>query len=225
MLAVEGRNDRINLCDRCIRDLTELNFRACRRCARPLHLAAKEGSEDCANCRGKRVRFERTYAIGVYAGVLREVVLQMKRSTGESLTLAMGSLLGSQLLREIEVPPDYVVAVPSHWTRRLQREVNCAEVLVESVTRKIGVPAATRLIRCRRNTRKQGTLLPDERLANVRGAYRVSTGYAISGAKVLLVDDVMTTGATANEIAKILRRAGVATVEVAVVARGIGFDR
>ena len=148
----------------------------------------------------------------------------MKQSTGESLSLAMGHLLGEQLSRNITDAPNYLVAVPTHWTRRLRRKVNCAEILLESVTARLGLRSVPKLLRCRRKTNKQGTLLPNERLTNVRGAYRVSTGYVINGAKVLLVDDVMTTGATANEIAKILRRAGAASVEVAVVARGIGFD-
>ncbi len=220
----DSRNTGIHLCNRCISDITKADSLACKRCARPLPKGARSDSDDCPNCRGKRLRFDRTYALGVYGGILREAVLQMKQATGESLTLAMGSLLGELLLRNIVHPPDHIVAVPTHWTRRLGRNVNCAEILLESVTARIGRRSCPRLLRCRRKTSKQGTLLPNERLANVRGAYRVSTGYVISGAKVLLIDDVMTTGATANEIAKILRRAGAASVEVAVVARGIGFD-
>lgn len=214
----------INLCNRCIYDLKGTGFPVCKKCARPLPKGIADDADDCPNCRGKRVRFDRTYAIGVYGGVLREAVLQMKQATGEPLTLAMGCLLGEHLSNKLAVAPTHVVAVPTHWTRRLKRDVNCAEILLEAVAAKIGVRGSGRLLRCRRNTSKQGTLLPHERRANVRGAYRVSTGYVISGAKVLVIDDVMTTGATANEIAKILRRAGAASVEVAVVARGIGFD-
>lgn len=148
----------------------------------------------------------------------------MKRGTGESLTLSMGRLLGDQLARSLTDVPRYLASVPTHWTRRLRRSVNCSEILLESVATRLGLPASPNLLRCRRKTSKQGTLLPHERLQNVRGAYRVSAGYVITGAKVLLIDDVMTTGATANEISKILRQAGAASVEVAVVARGIGFD-
>lgn len=148
----------------------------------------------------------------------------MKQSTGESLTLTMGHLLGEQVARNLINPPDHIVSVPTHWTRRLRRNVNCSEILLESIAATIGIRGCPKLLRCRRKTSKQGTLLPHERLANVRGAYCVSAGYVINDANVLLIDDVMTTGATANEIAKILRRAGAARVEVAVVARGIGFD-
>ncbi|HUG68150.1 MAG TPA: phosphoribosyltransferase family protein [Pirellulaceae bacterium] len=217
------RHAGIQLCNRCLSDLTTDSLK-CGRCARPLPKGAVGDSENCPNCRGKRLRFDRTHAIGVYGGTLREAVLQMKQATGESLTLAMGHLLGEQVARNIINPPDHLVAVPTHWTRRLRRNVNCSEILLESIAARIGIRGCPKLLRCRRKTSKQGTLLPHERLANVRGAYRVSAGYVINGANVLLIDDVMTTGATANEIAKILRRAGAASVEVAVVARGIGFD-
>jgi predicted amidophosphoribosyltransferase len=148
----------------------------------------------------------------------------MKKATGEALTLSIGRLLGEHLSRSLTEAPTHLVAVPSHWTRRLGRKVNGAEILLESVAEKLAARSCPKLLHCRRKTNKQGTLLPQERLANVRGAYGVSTGYVISGAKVLLIDDVMTTGATANEIAKVLRRAGAARVAVAVAARGVGFD-
>lgn len=213
-----------NLCNRCISDLTARDSLSCLRCARPLPKGLSGDSGSCPHCHRKGPRFERTYAVGVYVGVLRETVLRMKSPIGESLCLAMGGLLGENLARSMTAAPSHIVAVPTHWTRRLRRNFNCADILLEAITAKIGIHACPKLIRCRRKTRKQGTLLPHERLKNVRGAYRVSAGYAISGAKVLLIDDVMTTGATANEIAKILRRAGAASVEVAVVARGVGFD-
>ena len=224
-----GQADRIQLCTRCVCDLTSSDSTACYRCARPLpkglgNRAPAEDSSLCPHCRGKRLRFERTIAIGVYGGIVRDAVLQMKQATGEGLTIALGQLLGQRLLQNITVTPDYVVSVPTHWTRRLGRTVNCPEILLEAVTHQLGLTSSPRLLRCRRKTNKQGTLLPNERLANVRQAYRVSAGYVINGANVLLIDDVMTTGATANEIAKILKRAGAARIEVAVVARGIGFD-
>jgi len=223
-----GSDDRrvigIHLCNRCISDLTTSDSLPCKRCARPLPKGRQGDSSGCPNCRGKRVHFDRTHALGVYGGMLRDGILQMKQATGESLTLAMGHLLGEHLSRNIADAPSHIVSVPTHWTRRLGRKVNCPEILLESVATRLGLRGCPRLLRCRRKTNKQGTLLPRERLANVRGAYRVSAGYVITGAKVLLVDDVMTTGATANEIAKILRRAGAASVEVAVVARGVGFD-
>lgn len=224
MRAEDRRIAGIHLCDRCISDLAASNSPACQRCARPLPKGSPRESTGCPNCRGKRLRFDRAYALGVYGGMLRETVLQMKQGTGESLTLAIGHLLGKQLARNITDAPGHIVAVPTHWTRRVRRTVNCAELLLESVSTQIGLRGSPKLLRCRRRTDKQGLLLPHERLVNVRGAYRVSAGYAIKGASVLLIDDVMTTGATANEIAKILRRAGAASVEVAVVARGIGFD-
>ena len=88
----------------------------------------------------------------------------------------------------------------------------------------VDLPVAGDLLRCRRKTSKQGTLSPGERAANVRGAFTVSRGYDISDATVLVVDDVMTTGATANEVARVLLRAGAKSVSIVVVARGIGFS-
>jgi len=118
--------------------------------------------------------------------------------------------------------PDLVVPVPMHWTRRISRGTNPPEILAEMVARKNQIPLIADLLRNRRKTRKQGTLLPDQRRRNVREAFSVSAGYDIREAHILLVDDVMTTGATGNELSKILCRAGAKRVSVAVLARGTG---
>jgi predicted amidophosphoribosyltransferase len=110
-----------------------------------------------------------------------------------------------------------------HWSRRLLRGVNNPEILVDGLRRPLGIPVAKHLLSNRRKTRKQGMLPPRERRGNVHGAYAVSAGYDIKGAHVLVVDDVMTTGATGNEVARVLRQAGAARVSMAVVARGLGF--
>ncbi len=218
------REPRVFLCERCILAVTEATGPSCPGCARPLPLGANLTAAECPYCRVKRFRFTRALALGVYAGTLREAVLQIKQATGESLALALGHLVAERLERELPELPTHLVSVPTHWTRRLTRVTNCPEVLLEVIARRFAVRSSPRLLYCRRKTNKQGTLLPVERLSNVRGAYAVSAGYDITGAHVLVVDDVMTTGATANEIAKILLRRGAKSVSIAVVARGIGFD-
>jgi len=139
--------------------------------------------------------------------------------------MALGRLLADQIQqRPDRAEFDVVLPVPMHWLRRLARGVNGPHLLAEVLAARLHLPLESRLLRCQRATRKQGTLMPTERRRNVRRAYRATPGRKLAGARVLLVDDVMTTGATANEIARVLRRAGAASVSLAVLARGVGFD-
>lgn len=121
--------------------------------------------------------------------------------------------------------PDIAVPVPMHWKRQLTRGTNSAEILAMEIARNLGIPAVPRLLTRCRNTLPQKDLQPKERIGNVRGAFRLTTGYAIQGARVLLIDDILTTGATCRETAGVLRRAGARSVIVAVLARAEGQGR
>jgi len=213
------------LCQQCCQDLLSAPRSCCPRCAKPVPDGTQADENGCALCLHKVLRFRRTIAIGIYGGPVRDLVLRMKQSRNESLSLAAGSLL-SQRVEQILLSslPDVVAPVPMHWLRRLSRGVNAAEIVAESVAKRLHRPLYVNLLRCRRKTRKQGTLLPSERRKNVRGAYAIFRHAPLQGAHVLLVDDVMTTGATANELAKIMMRGGAREVSIAVIARGVGFD-
>lgn len=148
----------------------------------------------------------------------------MKHAHGELLALAMGDLLAGRLREHLtENPFDCVVPVPMHWTRRLWRPLHVPSLLAERISARLSV-AGRRALRFRRNVRQQSTLSPAMRRKNVRGALAVIPGYPLANAHVLLIDDILTTGATANEATRCLRRAGARSVHVAVVARGGGFD-
>ena len=222
--AVGSEQTRSPLCVACVQDLVTESVPRCRRCARPLPQGMTAVSLSCPHCHGQRYRFERAFALGVYGGKLREIVLRMKQSGGELLTLAMGRLLADYVANHGEQSFDRLISVPAHWTRRIGHRVNCTELLLEQMADRLHIPAFRRLVYCRRRTQKQGTLLPAERLRNVRRAYSLAWRFDVQGQNLLVIDDVMTTGATSNEIARVLKRAGAASVSIAVVARGVGFD-
>jgi ComF family protein len=177
----------------------------------------------CPRCHQRRYHFERAEALGEYRGELQQAVLLMKKLPFEPLTRAVGALLGSHLVSRLETwHPQCVIPVPMHWQRRFLRGVHTSLVLGSVVAHRLGLPFWARVLYCQRKLHKQGTLSPSDRFHNVRGAFGVSPGYDITDKRVLLVDDIMTTGATASEIARVLRRSGAQAVAVAVVARGIG---
>lgn len=211
-------------CADCMADIPDSAAQACSRCARPLPRGTGTAASGCPNCRGKRLHFDRAIALGVYEGRLREAVLRMKQASGELVALALGQLLAQQIREQLGELPDVAVPIPTHWSRRWGRDVNCPDLLLEAVTDHLAMPGKPQVLRCRRRLRKQGTLLPTERRDNVRGAYAVRPTSTLAGKTVLVIDDVMTTGATVDEVAKVLRKGGVTGVSVAVVARGIGFD-
>lgn len=197
---------------------------SCPRCAAPVH--PFEAGPDCPRCRKRRYAFHSALALGIYRDRLREAVIRMKQRLHEPLTISMGHLLAETMAEAVQQEqPDLLIAVPTFWLKRLRRGVNGPDLLAEAIGSTLSIRTVRRLLYCRRSTKKQGTLLPFERLRNVRNAFGVNKSYDLADARVMLVDDIMTTGATASEAARTLRRAGASRVTVLVVARGVGQDQ
>lgn len=206
------------LCSEC-RGAIAMIDGGCERCGAPPECRTPRG--DCRLCHGRRYRFRWALAVGAYRGWLQQTVIQMKQRQHAPLVLAMGELLVESLRpRLAEFRPEVVAPVPAHWWKRLRRGMNGPDLLADVIGRRLKLPVMRDLLVCRRGIEKQGTLLPKARWENVRGAFAVNRAITLQDARVLLVDDVMTTGATANESARMLRQAGAAEVGVAVVARG-----
>lgn len=218
--SVAAEPSAVVLCDDCLALLaTDVEY-SCPGCAAPLPAIPEL---PCPYCRERRYRFSAAVTLGLYRGRLRQAVLKMKYGAHESLTLSMGELLVRRVMAAgWERETDLVVPVPLQLWKRLVRGASAPELLAEVVSLGANIPVAPRLLRCRRATRKQGTLSPGERLVNMREAFGVASCYDIRGARVLLIDDVMTTGATVNDAARALLEAGAVAVRVAVVARGTG---
>ncbi len=208
------------LCEGCQQSLAVEGRSFCLRCG----ATAAEGT-GCRQCRTARLQFEFVVPLGSYVGGLRDAVLCMKRPTGEMLAANVGRLFclhRGGLLRERR--PDVVVPVPMHWTRRLARGANSPEIVAEMIGNCVGAPVLSHGLVRTRATLPQKDLPPKSRVANVRGAFRASQQERLRGASVLLVDDIVTTGATCNEAARILRAAGASRVGVAVIARAERAD-
>lgn len=205
------------LCEDC-RDELGQGFSACPRCASRDPGTASDGH--CMACRDRRFRFSWAVALGMYEEKMREAVLRTKLPTEHSLTATLAELLWERHGERLAAfRPDAVLAVPMHWWHRLRRGGNGPDILCEAIARHLGVRSAPNLLARRRNTIPQSILPHGRRQINMRRAFRLRSSYVLKGARLILVDDVLTSGATANEAAATLRSAGAAEVVVAVIAR------
>jgi ComF family protein len=176
--------------------------------------------DGCRACARSQFRFDQSIALGKYETSLRQLLLEMKHEIGEAKSLAVGQLLWSRCReRLLEVDADVVVPIPMHWSRRWARGTNSPQLLAGVLSRHLGRPVAHHLLRRRRKTLPQSSLAPSERERNLRNAMAVRAGYSLAGTKVLVVDDIMTTGATANAAARALKSAGASQVILCVAAR------
>ena len=215
-----GPADGILLCDGCRRQLTANAHAVCPRCAISIEGKAEVAGAACPRCREGDWQLSAAFRLGSYQDELREAVLRMKRPAGESLAAAIAKMLAQSRGEVIaNWRPDVVAPIPMHWRRRMSRGANSPDLFAAAISRRLGVPLALGALARSRPTRPQNELPPEERAENIRGAFHVRSSWDFSEARVLLVDDVMTTGATANETARVLRRTGASDVAIAVVAR------
>lgn len=215
---MERTADSIFLCGDCRSELAPRAPSQCMKCG----ASAVQAAVDCPWCRRHHLQFDAVVPLGRYRDRLRRVVLQMKQPQHEPLSWSMGRLLAHARRDALGgLRADLVVAIPMHWTRRFMRAVNSPDVLAACVAAELGIPLQRTLLRTR-NTKLQRELRVEDRFRNLRGAFNLRPGYDLGGARVLLVDDILTTGATANAAAMALRAAGAAAVAVAVLARAEG---
>jgi ComF family protein len=220
--SMEKVRDGILLCKNCRDELAMIGEPSCRRCGAPTP-AGSPAMDDCPLCRDQGFHFDHAVALGRYEGLLRRLILETKDPAGEPVAMTLARLtIVEQRSRLAHWQPDVVVATPMHWRRRLVRRTNAAELIAGEVARSLGVPSAPRLLRRRRNTPPQFSLSRSDRLQNVRGAFVRRMGYSLKAAHVLLVDDILTTGATCSEAARVLKQSGAARVAVLALARTVG---
>ena len=191
------------LCAKCRRSLPEAAPPRCRRC---WSIGVYSGS--CADCVHSPLDGAR--APYVFEGPARTLVHQLKYEGMRALAEPMGELLVISLL-ENPMTIDLVVPVPLHGLRRRRRGFNQSELLARTVAYRTGLQLETSALRRRRGTppQVQESERP-RRESNVQGAFRCSD--AVAGRRILLIDDVLTTGATARECARTLKAAGAASV-------------
>ncbi|MFN7996733.1 MAG: ComF family protein [Bryobacteraceae bacterium] len=165
-------------------------------------------------CRVGGRGFDEAFCYGAYEGTLRKLIHLYKYSGIRRLADPMGRLIVSALPLDRQF--DAVVPVPLHWRRRWQRGFNQSELLARAIARRRGIPMLG-VLRRGSATRAQAGLSNAQRRENVAGAFRARR--RVPGMRILLVDDVMTTGATSGACARVLKRAGAKSVSVVSLAR------
>lgn len=170
----------------------------------------------CRLCRTGARGFESAYCFGAYEGALRELIHLFKYRRMKPLARALSAYLVSALPRDQKF--DVVVPMPLYWRRKWRRGFNQSELLARRIAQSCGIPLRNAVRRIR-STQTQAGLSNAERRENVAGAFRVRSPRVIQGRRVLLIDDVMTTGATASACGLALRRGGAKSVTLLALAR------
>jgi ComF family protein len=212
------------LCGRCWSRLERMPPEGCDRCGWPFpDPAGMRGVETplCQRCRQTRDHFRLARSALRYRedGVARAAILLAKHGRRLPLLTELGRLLAAEAPGRLPLGEwDALVPVPLHWVRRWRRGFNQAEVLSRAVARRHGLPVLRRALRRARATPPQEGDV-EARRRNVRDAFAVTAAAAVTGRRLLLVDDVFTTGATVDACAGTLLRAGAADVGVLTLAR------
>ena len=215
-----ARTDAAGLaCAACWSKLTFIAPPLCETCGAPFDIGI-EGTRRCAACYAATPAFDRARAAVIYDTGSRGLILGFKH--GDRLTA--GPLFGAWAARagaELLADADIVAPVPLHRWRLLKRRYNQAALIADQVAKLTGVGHVPDLLERFRATPSQGEMGRTARIRNVAGAFRLNPRHCdrVKGSRIVLVDDVLTTGATVEACAKALRRGGAARVDVLTLAR------
>lgn len=181
----------------------------CASCGRHLDAKAIE-KNTCASCANVKFYFDRAFSPCPYTGTVKKLIHEFKYSGKDYLGKPLASIMNT-FIRDYNLPIqhlDFIVPVPLHKSRQREREFNQAEILSRQIGKEFDKAILTDGLIRNKPTRTQTELTPQERLRNVEKSFLVSRPQLIKDKNLLLVDDVLTTGATSNEAAKSLKEAG-----------------
>lgn len=206
-----------DLCRSC-RDDAPWLATVCHQCSLPLSASCDEVL--CGRCQRRAPAFDTTTALFHYRPPVDYLIKRLKFSNELAISPLLSGLLAERLAARDAPLPELLIPVPLHHTRLRERGFNQATELARGVGRRLNIRTRHRLCTRNRETAPQSLLTHNARRLNLRNAFTV-TAAAVPG-HIALIDDVMTTGHTASELARVFKRAGARRVEVWVIARAGG---
>jgi len=174
----------------------------------------------CPGCIKNNLQFDRAFSPCVYEGIIKELIHEFKYNNKDHLGKPLSKPM-IEFVREYDLPIDYmdfIIPVPLHKTKMREREFNQAEILSNYLAKEFDKNILSNTLIRYRETLPQAELSENERLSNVKGSFCVREDGFLKGKNLLLVDDVLTTGATASEAAFVLKKAGANIVFVLTIA-------
>jgi ComF family protein len=214
-----------HLCERCLSQSRQIQPPLCACCGSPVapsgwrHAGAHARDGRCEACRRRPPAYDRARSLFVYEGPIREAIHALKYHGRRAAAGPLGLLLARHAPLDVVQGVESVVPVPLHPSRLVTRGFNQAELIARPLAARLGVPCLAHALRRSHHERPQAELDAAARRASVRDAFH--PGPVRAGARVLLIDDVFSTGATAEACAAALRHAGAAAVTVLTVARAL----
>ena len=215
LLCVTSQSGKFGLCQTCLEDLVWSPMNNCLQCG------LNSRGELCGNCLSSAPDFDATYAVFVYTYPVDTLILRYKYGGALSLSHTFGQLMNEKIRSTNHDAIDLIIPMPMHPTRLKERGFNQALEIAKIVDKSLTKDKVSKLdfksVIRQTLTPPQASLPLKDRVKNIKGAFKVNKD--LNGKRIALVDDVMTTGASLNELAKTLKKAGATHVECWVIAR------
>ncbi len=203
-----------DICQGCFNDLTR-NLHCCYRCAE-IFETPNPSPQLCGHCISHAPLFDETYAPFIHQNIIRHLIATLKFNRQYKNARLLGSLLASHLNKTAEMP-ELIIPVPLHKQRYQDRGFNQSIEIAHILSKQLNIPLNTTSCIRHRDTPHQINLHANQRKKNVKNAFKIIS--PITAYHVAIFDDVMTTGSTVNELAKVLKKSGVNRVDIWVCAR------
>lgn len=208
-------------CEDCFKKLQFITEPKCKICSHPFEFAVK-AQQTCPNCLQNPPFFDASITIYRYNEILQKTIGNFKYYDTTFLAKKFAKILATKIKGDF----DFLIAVPLHKKRLKERKFNQAVLLARFLAKALKLPFYNDFLVRRKYTTKQVSLNKNEREKNLRGAFVLNEKYKdfVVGKNILLVDDVMTTGSTLNECARVLKNCGAKKITVAVLAKTVYFN-
>jgi competence protein ComFC len=212
---------RSGLGENCLNQIMRISPPLCAKCGRPLRLRSVN-RRFCEQCDNVQFYFGTARAVALYDGALRQYLTELKYRYRPELGEALGELLVDWVRENRNFfTADFLVPIPIHLQKLAARGYNQTELLASPLGKYFGKKILTDVLIREKFTKSQNSLKREERFFNLRDAFRVVRTGAVSGKRILLIDDIFTTGATVSEAARTLLKAGATNVDVLTLATGV----
>ena len=212
------------LCSKCFNQIHFFSEQCCPVCGRPYTFPVENSKQlICAKCLNNPPKIKALKAVFAYDDFSKSLILPFKHADRTDVVPYLTKLMyrrGKELLSEC----DYIIPVPLHWKRLIKRKYNQSALLAVGLEKMSHKTCLLTTLKRRKNTTSQGHKTKEERKKNVKDMFYVTNATDIEGKSIILIDDVYTTGATLNECAKVLLKAGAKQVTALVIARVSYFE-